>query len=176
MRRHRRFFPTRARSGKTRKFEWSRTNYSLGAAASVDHFDLLSGFRTRLGGITQNLPDWTLVRLKGAMTFEAAQAATMNTGMIAVGAIRWRSDGVGLPTPVSLPFEDWLMWTPVWTNNVAGSFPNGQALLEIPFWFDNKSMRKLFQVDDTIFLVWESNNGAVTYKATGLISAGFKLS
>lgn len=159
-----------------RKFEWSRSNYNQTVAMATDHLDLLGAFRARLGGVTQNLPDWTLVRLRGQMTFEAQQTATQLTGSIVVGAIRWRSDAVGLPTPVALPFEDWLMWTPIWTNNVAGSFPNGQALLEIPFWFDNKTMRRLYQVDDTIFLVWESSSGAVTYKANGLFSAGFKLS
>lgn len=158
---------------KKRKFEWARTNYSKAVAAGADQVDLLAGFRARLGGITQNLPDWTCVRIRGMINFDAAQNGTIDTGLIVVSAIKWSTTVTGLPTPVALPHEDYMLYQ-VGPQGV-NAFPAGQVGLIFNISFDTKAMRKLNQIDDTIWLVWESANAAATYTAHGVISAGFKL-
>jgi hypothetical protein len=156
---------------KKRAFEWARTNYSKLAAVGTDQVDLLLGFRNQYG-ITANSPDWTLTRIRGMINFTAAQVSALPTGMIVVAAIVEDVNVAGLPTPVAQPHEDWLMYQ---VGNPQNGFAGGTANVTLPIAFDSKAMRKLHQMQRTVWLVWESINGANTYTAEGMVSAGFKL-
>ena len=156
---------------KRRAFEWARTNYQLGAAAASGSVDTMLLWKNQMG-ITQNLPDWTIIRLRGMINFTAAQVSALSTGMIVVAAIVEDTNVAGLPLPVSNPHEDWLMYQ---VGNPQNGFAGGTTAVTLPIAFDSKSMRKLHQINRTVWLVWESVNGALTYTASGLISAGFKL-
>jgi len=166
-------FARRPVASRRRKFEWARTNYASAGAVASDSIDLLAGFRARIGGITQNLPDWTLVRLRGTMNFNAVQVEDVQTTLVVIGAIKWSTSNVGLPLPVALPHEDWIMYSTV--GNPGATTATGAATVAFSLTFDVKSMRKLNQIDDTIWLCWAGVNGAKTYTAAGVISAGFKL-
>ena len=156
---------------KKRSFEWARTNYSKLAAVATDAVDCLALFRNQYG-ITANTPDWTLVRLRGMINFTAAQVSALPTGLIVVAAIAEDNNVLGLPSPITNPHEDWLMYQ---VGNPQNGFAGGTTAVTLPIAFDSKAMRKLHQINRTIWLVWESINGANTYTAEGMISAGFKL-
>ena len=156
---------------KKRSFEWARTNYSKLAAVATDQVDLLLGFRNQYG-ITANSPDWTLQRIRGLINFSAAQASALATGLIVVAAIVEDVNVAGLPTPVANPHEDWCMYQ---VGNPQNGFAGATANIILPVQFDSKAMRKLHQINRTVWLVWESLNGAFTYTAEGMVSAGFKL-
>ena len=143
-------------SGAPRKMIWVRgeSSFVLATAGSVD---LLAPFRS-LMGITANLPGSTVVRLHmdGQVNYDPAGTAIVDLDGILVSIIREETTSPP-PSPLVDLNADWMFWRwfPV-TNQVNASraFTAGAGNTVYSWHVDNKSMRKIEEPQETLWLSW----------------------
>lgn len=176
MRTRRRTFHTRRR---VRKWEWIYKYYTTGTAGTEDRFDLLADWRAKMG-ITANLPDMTISRVRANVTVSmgAAQAPTFANSCVQVGLIVLPSTiaSTSIPNPVTDPWNDWLYW-----NSHAINFDSAvnfgtltQPLVETTV-MDTKAMRRMKNIDDTLWLSWGAVDGTTSYELAIQFAIGVKL-
>lgn len=159
--------------GKRRKLVWSHHNEQF-AAGTSGGVDLLNDFRTRMG-LSAGPPGITIARIRGTIQFSVASPVTLDVASGAyVGIIREnrQETSATIQKPLTVPNDDWMYreWVPFSHFNpinstVANSFIVSHA-------FDIKSMRKLEEIDQSLFFAWEATGGlsiAVFYDANHLL-------
>lgn len=164
--------------GRRRKFEWVYSRFDFGAAATNGQVDMLSDFRTKMT-IGANLPDTTVVRIRGCMTFSIASGQVLSyTSAITAGILVLPSTipAAQIPKPDTDPWNDWLFWqkmSPFAVSATGASAALGNDwITDMPI--DSKAMRKLKNIDDTLWFSWNSLNGDTCHVHI-MLAVGLKL-
>lgn len=174
MPRRRRFTSFRRTGATKRKWEWIYVEYDSSTAVASDHKDLLVDWKTKLG-ITANLPDMTVARVRGTLHIEcAAQTLHASSTGIQVGMLVWPATQLAnVPLPLTDPWNDWNYWAQHYID-VDGAVPaNASESLVAGMPVDVKAMRKLRNIDDTLVLVWEAIGNV--WRVHGTLAIGVKL-
>lgn len=147
----RRFF-RRPRSAR-RKLVWNHSFDTDLATTTFGSFDLLADFRTVMG-ITSNLPGATIARVRAQLQYiyDPLVAATSISGTFIgfiVGTI-----GVAIPFPLAQPNADWMhrQWLPDAQYGQTIDPAAGAAMSSVEL--DIKAMRKMEEVNQTLFFTW----------------------
>lgn len=157
-----------------RKFVWAHLLNDFGAAAPTGSIDILTDFRTIMG-ITANLPGCTVVRIRGSVQMEFAAAGSFDhTSGFAHGIYVDTVTSVAA-LPLGLPNEDWMFWewSPVSRGYDAIGPTNTDRILSVPI--DARAMRKVEEVQQTLFYVWEVTGPVDTAEVNTILSIGIKL-
>jgi hypothetical protein len=139
----------------------------------VSSVDLLAAYRAHMG-LTNNSPDWTVVRILGAIQVVNTAVSSVQEGFV-IGAYisNQIQQGAQALTPLAAPFNDWMLYKPVYVNE-SSNLVTAVANVIYGGRFDSKAMRKLRNVDDSVYMSFESVTGA-GYSIDAIISVGFKL-
>lgn len=146
-----------------RKMVWARFEHNFTDASTAQTLDLLSDWRTALG-ITQNLPGYTVVRIRAAvqMLFNFT-AVSDDTGIIHAVYVDTTS-GIAAD-PQTAPNEDWLFWewSPFTKYTSAGVADTDIIVTQT---IDTKSMRKFEEINQTVWYSWAVTGASTTISAT----------
>jgi len=167
-------------SAHRRKFEWIYILFDGGnTPAAAGQIDVLSDWRTKMG-ILKNLPDMTVVRVRGTIAYAqpAAQALTYQTTFVPglIVAPLDTTPTTALPDPVNTPNQEWLYWeglTPFVNNSGGASASLGTDFISTVR-VDTKAQRKLKNIDDTLWFMWNGSPGT-TWKVRASLAVGVKL-
>ena len=112
--------------------------------------DLLTDFRAEQGGAQP--PGMTVTRVRGTMSFQTAEPLAVSSAL-GWGLIVDRKNALEteIERPSAAPHADWMMWefeVPNINRISAGANIYG-------FRVDVRSQRRLDEVGDTLWLVWE---------------------
>jgi hypothetical protein len=147
--------------------------------AASGQIDVLSDWRTKMG-ILKNLPDMTIVRTRGVITFAqpAAQALTYQTTFVPglIVAPLSTTPTTALPDPVNTLDSEWLYWeglTP-FMNNSGGASASLASDFISSVRMDTKAQRKLKNIDDSLWFMWNGSPGT-TWKVRASLAIGMKL-
>jgi hypothetical protein len=161
MRRTRSFRSSRPR----RKRVWVSHNEQIPSGTSAG-FDCLADFRTRTG-ITAGPMGITIARIRGQVQFLVASPVTLDEGSgVYVGILKESrlETTLTIDKPLTNPYLDYMYrtWVPASHYN-----PTNSTVANSYIWsheFDVKSMRKIDEVDETLWLTYEASGG-ITVKA-----------
>jgi hypothetical protein len=131
-------------------------------------------------GILRNLPDMTIVRMRGIITFAEASglALTYQTTFVPglIVAPLGTTPTTALPDPVNTLDSSWMYWeglTPFINNSGGASAALGSDFITSRI-IDVKSQRKLQNIDDTLWFVFNGSPGT-TWKVRCSLAIGVKL-
>jgi hypothetical protein len=125
-------------------------------------------------GITANMPGCTIVRVRGSVQVEYAAAGSFDhTSGIGHG-IYVDTVTSTAAIPLGLPNEDWAFWEwwPISRTNSKGP-TNTDRIVSTPI--DMRAMRKVEEVQQTAFYVWEVTGPVSTAEVNVILSIGLKL-
>ena len=135
---------------------WVRNHAESAAANSAA--DLLDQFRTAQGG-AQPLGT-TITRVRGIFVAQFT-ATALFSDYVAYGLIVWDRNAVAadLPKPITDPHVDWLSRVPITpyaepSAGVSNSIVGDRV--------DSRAMRKMTEMGQTLWLVWEDSGQATT--------------
>jgi len=171
MRRTRHSFPTARRK---RQFEWTHTFYQTGVAAALGSVDLFANFKAAYG-TNAIMPGCTVVRVRGQITFSipAATAPTAKTGAI-VGLLVGDKNAAPIENPFVNQYMDYSLYQPVMAAAEDAFLPGSTGII-FGANIDAKAMRKINELDETLWLTWNTLDG-VLLQAAATLSCGLKLS
>jgi hypothetical protein len=148
------------------------------SVATSGNDDLLLPWRTKMG-ITANLPDMTVVRIRGVVNVEQSSASLLDvTSGVQCGILVLPSTipAAQIPKPLTDPWNDWLYWKlhSPFLQTATGKSASLAAAWDWAIELDTKAMRKLQNIDDTIFFCYEGQ-GAQTYTVRVNLAVGVKI-
>jgi hypothetical protein len=163
-------FPT----ARKRQFEWTHTFYQTGAAAALGSVDLFANFKAAYG-TNAIMPGCTVVRVRGQIAFSipAATAPTVKTGAI-VGLLVSDKNAAPVESPFVNQYMDYSLYQPVIPAAQDAFLPTSSGII-FGATIDAKAMRKISEMDETLWLTWNTLDG-VLLQAAAALSCGLKLS
>lgn len=163
----RRMVRTRTRSfgrrgGSPRQRMWAR-EHDTGEAVGTQSWDLLSDFKTRAGGGLSSTLGVTVVRIRLAVALQLTGAVNIADTLGGIfGVIVDDSDTAAeVPSPFTERQANWMLFLPVFLDNVAQTSPGHYAFCHCNEEIDVRSSRKLESLESRLWLKFDP------YIATG---------
>ncbi len=162
MRRRRSFRPFHS-TRRTRKWEWIYVQHDFSSSTSGG-IDLLADWRTRMG-ITANLPDMTVSRVRGVVQLQALVPGDVGPFThVTCATLVWPTpQAAALPQPETDMWQDWNYYESIVLSGFGPYEPPAAPEPVYAKYVDIKAQRRLKNIDDSYFFTWQTPSAHALY-------------